>query len=108
MVSVRALTARLKVFCPTVTTPGPWPQPVVLLALQVAALITATLLEWLPNVTYRLRVAGLSAGGPGPTPTLMVGGAVAQPEVLVALQVAVLITATVSENGSAAYRVWVA
>ena len=66
MVSVLALTARLKVSCPTVTTAGAWPQPVVLVALQVAALITATWLELLPNGTYRLRVAGLSADGPGP------------------------------------------
>ena len=38
----------------------------------------------------------------------MTGGVAAQPAVWVALQVAVLITETVSENGSAAYRVWVA
>src|SRR5579862_2915877 len=104
MVSVLTLTARLKVPCPTVTTPGACPQPVVSVALQVAALITAILLKKLvlPNGTYRLWVAGLSVGGPGFTPTLIVGGAAAQPAVWVALQVAVLITETVFEKGSEA------
>src|SRR5215831_18744064 len=108
MVSVLTLTAREKVPGPTVTTPGVWPQPEVFAALQMAALITETWLELVPPGTYRLWVAGLSTGGPGPTPTLMTGGTAAQPEVLAALQVEVLITDTVLEKGSDAYRVWVA
>src|SRR6516164_5415229 len=110
MVSVLTLTARLKVKFPTVTTPGAWPQPVVFVALQVVVLITATLLKTLilPNGTYRLRVAGLTTGELGAVPTLMSGGGWAQPVVFVALQVAVLITATVLERGLEAYSVWVA
>ena len=48
-------------------------------------------------------------GGFGNAPILMIGGCWAQPVVCVALQVAVLITATVPDGASsAAYRVWVA
>jgi hypothetical protein len=53
-------------------------------------------------------VAGLSAGGPGLGPMVRVGADLAQPAVWVALQVSVLITLTVPEDGSEAYKVWVA
>src|SRR5215467_4705209 len=53
-------------------------------------------------------VAGLIAGTSGNGPIFTVGGCWAQPEVLAALQVAVLIMNTLRDGGSAAYRVWVA
>src|SRR5580704_8769061 len=53
-------------------------------------------------------VAGLTAGTSRDAPILMAGGAAAQPAVCSALQVAVLMTNTLSDGGSAAYRVWVA
>src|SRR5215510_10685341 len=53
-------------------------------------------------------VAGLMAGTPGNGPIVTVGWCWAQPEVLAALQVAVLIMNTFRDGGSAAYRVWVA
>ena len=53
-------------------------------------------------------VAGLTAGTLRDAPILIAGGAAAQPEVRSALQVAVLIANTLSDDGAAAYRVWVA
>ena len=47
---------------PTLTTAGVWPQPVVLVALQVAVFTTATRLPLLPNATYMVCVAVLMTG----------------------------------------------
>src|SRR6516164_174606 len=53
-------------------------------------------------------VAALMAGTPGNGPIVTVGGCWVQPEVLVALQAAVLIMNTLRDGRSAAYRVCVA
>src|SRR5215470_1793888 len=97
-----------KVPVPTVTVAGVCVQPVVLVALQVAALMTATLFALGPNGTYMVRVAVSTTGGPGNLPTVIVGRLAEQPAVWCALQAAVSITETVSEDGSEAYRVCVA
>src|SRR5215469_3578092 len=107
MVFVAGLTATLKVPFATPTCAGFCPQPEVSVALQVAALMTATLLKAGPSGTYRVLVSGFSPGGPGFGPTVMSGGAVEQPLVWAALHAAVSITATFSLNGSAAYNVCV-
>src|ERR1022692_988718 len=98
----------MKVFFPTLATPGCCPQPVVSCALQVAAFTTATRFAAAPKGTYMVRVTLSSTGEPGAGPTFIVGGAAAQPMVSAALHVAVLITETVSENALDTYRVWVA
>src|SRR5690349_3410456 len=95
--------ATVKVPFATLTCAGVWLHPEVSVALQVAALMTATWLNVGPSGTYRVLVTGFSPGGPGFGPTVRRGGAVAQPLVWVALHAAVSITATLPLNGSAAY-----
>jgi hypothetical protein len=51
MVSVAVLTAIWLVPAPTLTTPGGVPPPLVVWALQVPALIAATLFPVFPNAT---------------------------------------------------------
>src|SRR6516164_2682000 len=102
MVLVTGLTARLRAEfppaeSPTFSTAGAWPHPVVRVALQVAALNTEIRFGPLlvTVATYRVLVTGSTAMPSGfPPGTCSVAG-VAQPAVLVALQVAALITETV-------------
>ena len=79
------------------------------MALQVAAFTTATRLRCLA-VGHVEGPGGRveRPAAPGPGRSVIVGRLSAQPAVWVALQVAVLITETVPENGSEAYSVWVA
>src|SRR6516225_1126890 len=78
--------------------------PDVVVALQVAALIAATLLSsWL--ATYTVPVTGLRLTQIGRLPTGVVGGAWPQPEGCWALQAAVLISETLPSKVLAAYSV---
>src|SRR5215471_5530360 len=79
---------------PTVMEGGACPHPVVTFALQVAVLITETVLSQL-LATYSVCVAWLMASPAGQLPTVMVAGVCRQPEVTWALQVAALMTDTV-------------
>src|SRR5215472_7957358 len=74
---------------------GPW-QPVVTVALQVAALMTETLVSS-TLVTATVWLAGSKAMPAGPNPTVTAGGVCPHPVVVVALQVAPLITDTVPD-----------
>src|SRR3974390_1468864 len=87
------------------TGPGPRPtgnlgwvrwQLVVMVALQVAASMTETLVSS-TLVTATIRLAGSKAIPTGAKPTVTVGGMCPHPLVVVALQVAPLITDTVPE-----------
>src|SRR5580692_1291609 len=74
-------------------------QPVVMVALQVAVLITDTVPGESPSAlltTYSVWVRSLTAAPYGPGLALMVAARCPQPEWSVPLQVAPLITATVS------------
>src|SRR6516164_5208515 len=78
--------------------------PDVTVALQVAALITETLLSsWL--ATYTVPVSGSRLTQSGKLPTGVVGGACAQPEVCWALQAAVLISETLPPKVLTTYSV---
>src|SRR6516225_6095549 len=74
---------------------GLW-QLVVVVALQVAALITETLVSSI-LVTATMRLTGSKAIPAGPKPTVTAGGVCPHPVVVVALQVAPLITDTVPD-----------
>ena len=91
---------------PTVTVAGTWPQLEVTVPLQVAPLITESSwpvpLKFVPPlVTYTVSVAGSTATASGPPATVTKGGFCPQPEVREALQVAPLMTDTVSLDTSA-------
>ena len=67
-----------------------------MVALQVAASMTETLVSSM-LVTTTVRLAGLKAIAAGPKPTVTVGGLCPHPVVIVALQMAPLITETVPD-----------
>src|SRR6516165_8365722 len=95
MVSVAWLTPTGMGPFPAVMVGGAWPQPEVFFALQVAVLMTDTVLS--PELaTYSVCVTWLIASPAGPLPTVMVAGVWPQPAVTRALQVAPLMTETVS------------
>src|SRR6516165_2877862 len=97
MVSVAWLMATGMGKLPTETVGAACPQPDVFFPLQVAVLITETVLS--PALaTYRVPVAWLIASPAGPFPTAMAAGFWPHPEVTWALQVAPLITETVLET----------
>src|SRR6516165_236876 len=74
---------------------GLW-QLVVMVALQVAALMMEMLVSS-RLVTATVRLAGSKAMAEGPKPTVTVGGVCPHPVVVMALQVAPLITDTVPD-----------
>src|SRR6516165_555654 len=74
---------------------GPW-HPVATAALQVAALMTVTLVSSM-LVTATVWLAGSKATAVGPKPTVTAGGVCPHPVEVVALQVAPLITDTVPD-----------
>src|SRR5215469_5248365 len=94
MVSVAWLTATGTGPFPAVMLGGTWLQPEVAFALQVAMLITETVLSQ-ALATYSVCVAWLIARPAGQFPTAMLAGVCPQPEVMRALQVAPLMTDTV-------------
>src|SRR5215471_1601462 len=103
-VSVAALTAMASGPRVSLTVFTGWPQPVVVTALQRAALITDTLPP--PRLaTYTVRVAELTAIPSGNAPTLTVAKGLLQPRVMRALQVAPSITDTVLPNWFTVYTV---
>src|SRR5690242_2035806 len=71
-------------------------QLLVTVALQVAALMTVTLVSSM-LVTTTVRLAGSKAMPEGPKPTVTAGGVCLHPVVVAALQVAPLITDTVPD-----------
>src|ERR1700727_2014129 len=107
MVSVAWFTAGTPGWTPTATDGGALPQPVRTVALHVAPSITETVLSF-TLATYTVSVAWSTAASTGPGPTVTAGGACPQPEAMVALQVAVLITETVLSLPFPTYAVWVA
>src|SRR6516165_2338058 len=82
---------------PAWTVAGVWPQPVCLVPLQVAPLITDTVPGWSPSAVVAVvtvSVAWSTAMPQGLNPALTVAGAWRQPVCLVPLQVAPLNTYT--------------